>query len=293
MSRTVAALYDSRAEAEVARSRLVSATRAKAPRIIGRDTAGAIDGLHIDRKDKDIYRDALRQGAHLVVAEVPGGINAKRVVELLQEAATDTAEEREVDTSAESRFGFEIGQSRNPPAEPVRQPAAAAVPPPRVEEPQVQRAVTPPPAATERVVEEERVPVVEEELRVGKREVARGGARVRSFTREAQAEEQVSLNDEIVEVDSRPSGRRLSDSELEGGGLFKERVFEIAEMREEPVVTKIAVVREEVIVRKTVKERTETIRDTVRHTEVQVEDLPAAEETRPRFFTRGPTRPGS
>ena len=100
---------------------------------------------------------------------------------------------------------------------------------------------------------------------------------MRSFTREAAAEEQVTLRDEVVEVDSRVVGRRLTDSEVEAGELFKERVFEIAEMREEPVVTKEAVVREEVIVRKVVKPRTETIRDTVRHTQIEVEDLPTAD----------------
>jgi stress response protein YsnF len=52
-------------------------------------------------------------------------------------------------------------------------------------------------------------------------------------------------------------------------------VFEVAEMREEPVVTKTAVVREEVIIRKRISEHVETVGDTVRHTEIEVEDLPA------------------
>jgi uncharacterized protein (TIGR02271 family) len=141
------------------------------------------------------------------------------------------------------------------------------------------------------VTEEVRIPKVTEELRVGKREVARGGARVRSFTLERPAEEQVTLSEEIVDVETRPSERRLSDGEVEAGGLFKERVVEIAQMREEPVVTKTAIVREEVIVRKRVTERVETIRDTVRKTQIEVEDLPAAEpeegSAAPRFFSRG------
>jgi stress response protein YsnF len=45
-------------------------------------------------------------------------------------------------------------------------------------------------------------------------------------------------------------------------------------MREEPVVTKTAVVREEVIVTKRVKVSSETIRDTVRRTEIELEGLP-------------------
>jgi uncharacterized protein (TIGR02271 family) len=160
-------------------------------------------------------------------------------------------------------------------------------------EPSVQQAPRPPAEALQcsrsaaAPVEEEQIPVVSEELRIGKREVARGGARVRSFTREEPVEQNVTLNDEVVEVEGRPSERRLSDDEIEAGGLFKERVFEIAEMREEPVVTKVAVVREELIVRKTIKERTETIRDTVRHTEVEVEDLPAEE---PALFGQTPDR---
>jgi stress response protein YsnF len=296
MSRTVAALYDSRAEAETARSRLFSAVRAKAPRIIGKDTLGAVDVLRIDPKDKIRYRDALQQGAHLLVAQVPAGTSAKRVVELLEEAVTDTAvQDRANEAPPEGRYGFELDRIGETTAETARETPAAPVAAPA---PEQQPAADTAPAeavAAAPVVEEERIPVVEEQLVVGKREVARGGARLRSVTRDSPAEEQVALNQEIVDVESRPSERRLSDEEVESGGLFSERVFEIAEMREEPVVTKVAVVREEVIVRKTVKERTETIRDTVRHTEVEVEDLAApagSESQRPRFFTRGPTGPG-
>src|SRR4051812_38918097 len=46
---------------------------------------------------------------------------------------------------------------------------------------------------------EEVIPVYEEQLRVGKREVSRGSVRVRSYVVEEPAEEQVSLRDERVE----------------------------------------------------------------------------------------------
>jgi stress response protein YsnF len=107
--------------------------------------------------------------------------------------------------------------------------------------------------------------------------------------RESPAEEEVTLREETVDVETRPSQRRLSDAELAAGGLFKERVIDIAEMREVPVVTKEAIVLEEVIIRKKVQERVETIHDTVRRTQIEVEDLPAAEpkNAAPRFFTRG------
>ena len=129
-----------------------------------------------------------------------------------------------------------------------------------------------------RTVDEARIPRVKEELRIGKRSVERGGAHVRSFVREKPAEEQVPLRQERVAVETRSAERRLSDADVESAGLLKERVIEVSEMREEPVVTKSAFVREEVILKKEVTERVETIRDTLRHTEVEVEELPG---TRP------------
>jgi hypothetical protein len=133
---------------------------------------------------------------------------------------------------------------------------------------------------------EEAAPEFEEEVRRVEPRVVPRSPRVRSFTREAPAEEQVSLKEESVEVETRPCERQLSESEVETGGLFQERVFEIAAMREEPVVTKVAVVREEVIVRKTLKARVETVRDTVRHTEVGVEALRGTEDLESRQFER-------
>ncbi len=53
---------------------------------------------------------------------------------------------------------------------------------------------------------------------------------------------------------------------------FRERVIEAEEHAEEAVVAKEARVREELVVRKEAGERTETVRDTVRRTEVEVED---------------------
>ncbi|HEX8062397.1 MAG TPA: DUF2382 domain-containing protein [Allosphingosinicella sp.] len=64
---------------------------------------------------------------------------------------------------------------------------------------------------------EERIPIVEEELRVGKREVERGGARVRSYVTETPVSEQVNLREEHVSVERRPVDREVSQSELQGG----------------------------------------------------------------------------
>jgi uncharacterized protein (TIGR02271 family) len=114
------------------------------------------------------------------------------------------------------------------------------------------------------------IPVVDEELRIGKREVERGGVRVRSYVQERPVEEQVSLRDEHVEIERRPVDRPVTAAD--GDSLFQERTIELTERAEEAVVDKQAHVREEIGIRKDVDERTETIADTVRHTEVEVDD---------------------
>ncbi len=121
---------------------------------------------------------------------------------------------------------------------------------------------------------EERIPIVEEELRVGKREVVRGRSRVRTFVAEVPVQEQVELLYEETHLSRRPVNRRLSLEEVEQGGLLQERVIEIAEMGEEAVVTKEAFVREELVVTKSVHRRVERIDETVRRTEVETERLP-------------------
>ena len=96
------------------------------------------------------------------------------------------------------------------------------------------------------------------------------------MTREEPAEQEIALTEERVELENRAAERRLSDRDVEAGGLLKDRTFEVVEMREEPVIAKEIVVREEVIVRKTHHQRTETVRDTVRRTQVEVEELPSS-----------------
>jgi stress response protein YsnF len=83
-------------------------------------------------------------------------------------------------------------------------------------------------------------------------------------------QEQVSLREETVHVERRPvEGGR---SGTLGADAFQERTIEVEEKREEAVVSKEARVKEELVVRKDVENRTETISDTVRSTEVDVED---------------------
>ncbi len=116
---------------------------------------------------------------------------------------------------------------------------------------------------------EARIPVIEEELKVGKREVEGGGVRIRTRVVERPVEEAVRLREERVNVERRPVNRAVTDADL---NAFREGEFELRERSEEAVVDKTARVVEEVAVNKEVGERTETIRDTVRKTDVDVEE---------------------
>jgi stress response protein YsnF len=121
--------------------------------------------------------------------------------------------------------------------------------------------------------EEERIPVIEEELRVGTREVVRGGARVRAHVEEVPFSQDIELIEDQAWIERRPATRRVEDAELQEGQLLRERVIEITQIREEAVVTKEAFVREEVVVKKNVERRTERIEETLRRTEVEEERL--------------------
>lgn len=113
-------------------------------------------------------------------------------------------------------------------------------------------------------------PIVKEDLQVGKRQVERGGVRVKSYVHEKPVEMPVELREEHVSVHRQPVDRPASASDFE---TFKEGTVELHEMGEEAVVQKQARVVEEVQVGKTADKRTETVRDTVRGTDVQVEQL--------------------
>lgn len=229
MSRTINALYDTRAEAEVARARLASEADLDGIRILGKASVDELAKLDLSDTDRKTYADELGRGASLVTVLVKGHTDDERIIQILKESV---------------RGGTAAAR-----------PAEAAS------------------GETAHLVAEERILVVEEELRIGKREVARGGARVHSQVREVPAEETITLKQERLDVERRAGNRFLSDAEVAAGGLLKRRVIKLTETREEPVIGKRAFVREELIVKKTVEERPETVREMVRKTEVDVEEI--------------------
>jgi uncharacterized protein (TIGR02271 family) len=114
------------------------------------------------------------------------------------------------------------------------------------------------------------IPVVAEQLEVGKREVERGGVRVQKRVSETPVEEDVTLREERVNVNRRPADYTFHGSEADA---FQESVVEIREAYEELILNKKARVVEEVVINKDVDEHTETVRETLRKTEVEVEPL--------------------
>lgn len=114
--------------------------------------------------------------------------------------------------------------------------------------------------------------MVEEQLQVGKRAVQRGGVRIYRHVTETPVQESVQLKEERVTVERTPVDEPASAADIEA---FKEGTIEVRETVEEPVVAKTARVVEEVNVGKEIAERTETVSDTVRRTDVEVEQLGA------------------
>lgn len=113
-----------------------------------------------------------------------------------------------------------------------------------------------------------RIPVMEEQLSVGKHEVRRGLVRVHKSVTSEQASVNVPLREETVHVERHAvtgdyTGTTPTDA-------FQEMEIEIPLRGEEADVTKRAVVREEVEIDKDVVERNQQVTETVRREEVHV-----------------------
>jgi uncharacterized protein (TIGR02271 family) len=119
----------------------------------------------------------------------------------------------------------------------------------------------------------ETVQQVEEELAVGKREAVTGGMRVTTSVSEKPVEQTVTLREEYVTAERRPADRALSPEEAEAA--FEGKTIEMLGTSEEAEVSKQARVVGEVAIGKQVNEREETVQDTVRRTEVEVEEVGA------------------
>jgi stress response protein YsnF len=124
-----------------------------------------------------------------------------------------------------------------------------------------------------------KIPVIEEDVQIGKREEETGGARITSKIEERPVEENMRLREEHINVNRTPTDRPVSDKDLD---TFQEGEMEIPAHKEVPVVNKEARVVEEVNINKTVTEDEKTIKDTVKKTDVEAERIDPNDPNRKR-----------
>lgn len=84
MSRTVTALYDTRAEAEAARQRLGTSLDLGSARII--DQVSGLESIHMSAEDRHVYGEGIRRGAFVLSAEVRGNEEADTIIRILEQS---------------------------------------------------------------------------------------------------------------------------------------------------------------------------------------------------------------
>ena len=254
---TLVAVYETHADAERAREKLISIGVQNAAirlsednppedhALAGKEERGGfwawLLGTDLPQSDRDWYRSSVREGRTALSVHVEDGLESARLVDVLDEYGPV-----EIDDT-----GTALTDAATPPS----------------------------PAVGLDSEREQHIPVVKEELEVGKRQTERR-YRVRVYPVDRPVEEQVMLRDEKVVVERRPVG----DRPAAGTEGLQTRDVEIIERHEEPVVGKRVRQTEDVVIRKEVKDRTETVRGTVRETKVDV-DAPEGE-----VMNRGPRK---
>jgi len=115
--------------------------------------------------------------------------------------------------------------------------------------------------------EEDILRLAEEQVEVGKRLVSEGSTRVRRYTVTDTVSEDISLHEQHADI----FRRSVNEPALAGEVDWSEKTVEVAETHEQPVINKTTHVKEEVVVRTDGSDRTETINDTVRRQEVDID----------------------
>ncbi|WP_018260113.1 YsnF/AvaK domain-containing protein [Methylobacterium sp. WSM2598] len=286
MSQTITALFDSRREAEAAIERVValgvprtsirlspetqsSTTATGTSYDHRRDEGGfwaSLKDIFMPDEDRYAYAEGMSRGGTMVIVTAEPG-DASRIADVLEGAGAVHMDEREAAWRREGWTGYPAAASGTTAT--ARGATASGT--------ATARTTAATGAATARggtatgatVGRDETIPVAEERLRVGKRVAEAGRVRVRSYVVETPVQEQVGLREERVHLERRPVDRAPTQADER---LFAERTIEAAERAEEAVVSKDVRVKEEIGLRKDVEQRTETVSDKVRRTEVEIED---------------------
>lgn len=267
MAKTVVGLFNDKGDAERAIKELASAgfPRTDIDLIAGngasradRDVVENLTRVGVPGEEAREYTSRLASGKALVLVKASEAA-ARRAVTVMERNSV-----KEVDQG--SRGAAESAFSPNPGVVPAR--AAAATP----AVPSASRAGAA--GIREQATSREaKIPVVEEEMKVGKREVAGQAVRVFAHVVEEPIEKEITLRQEHVNVERRPADRAATERDLRE---FKEGVIEMRETAEEPVVSKEARVVEEVVVSKEATQENRAIRDSLRKTEVDIEKNPSS-----------------
>ena len=213
-----------------------SSTRTDDDKDTGSSIGNFFSSLFGDDDDADRYTKATERGS-LVTVHAQTEDEAEKAADILDEAgAVDVNEQTPVYDSLSSQPSASMGAAFTG----TQQPDA-----------------------------DQTIKVIEENLEVGKRTVETGGVRLRSRIIAKPVEESIRLRQERVSVQRNPVNRPATAADL---NAFQEGQIELTEHREVPVVAKTATVVEEISVGKDVTERDEIIRDTVRKTEVDIDD---------------------
>ena len=205
--------------------------------------------------DTAVYDRSMESGSTVVTVKAPE-THITRVMEILESHHPVDIDERAT--------GYGLTQTTT-----TRQPMAGAT-------------ATAGTAARAPATNDGSMQLSEESLAVGKRVVNRGGTRIRRYVVETPVEESVTLHDEKVTLDRHAvtDGRPAGDS-------FSEKTIEMTESSEEAVVSKTARVYEEVGLQKTATDRVETVKDTVRKEQAEVEQLPGTAKATTTTTTTG------
>jgi uncharacterized protein (TIGR02271 family) len=235
---------------------------------IGATAGGLISGLTrlgVPEDDASYYAEGVRRGGTLISVDASDD-TADRAVAIMKRHGAVEIDKRAAQWRNEGWSGFDANNTQTAFAafggENQRDAPHSEV----TAEHQRVAAVAPRAAGQSEVA----VPVVEEQLHVDKREVDRGGVRLQTQITEKPVEENVQLREEHVNVERRPVDYTFHGTESEA---FQESLVEIREAYEELIVKKKARVVEEVVVNKDVEQRTETVHETLRRTDVNVEPI--------------------
>src|SRR4029434_4727517 len=289
MAKTLVALYDTFADAEHVVQELIDDRFARSDIHLALDhtkspvahaSSGEWDSayeganlidtladLGVPYDEAHSYAEGVRRGGALVAVESSDD-RAERGMEILRRLHPVDIHARTAQWRQEGWTGYDANALTSTPT------PSAATTTRRAQEPAHAITSAADKGASTRRVEgqqEVAIPVVEEDLSVGKREVERGHVRIFSRVTEQPVEESVRLREEKVTVERRPADRPATDADFAAAG---KDVIEMTETAEEPVVSKRARVVEEVVVQKEATERTETLRGTERHTDVDVQREP-------------------